>query len=154
MLVWIIASFTGLLLVSALFPDLPIGKSTRRILVEEPAAWMNSASLRQLIIAGIVMLAVVLLCAAAPEWGPMLLDLAIGGDIALYIDIMAVASVAFLGIKLNSVRQAFRSLLGRSAPPIGRSSGRARAKSSPRSRPRRPIASNDDEPAPETSIAA
>ncbi len=147
MLVWIIASIAGLLLVSALFPDLPVGKTIRRWLIEAPAAWLNDATPRQMFILVPVILGALVLSIAAPELLPMV------GDVALYVDILAATSLALASLRIKGLGQIFKAVVGRVIRRIVRSQATARSKKVRPSRPK-PPAANDDDPEPAFGIAA
>ena len=147
MLFGIIASIAGLLLVSALFPDLPVGKAIRWFLVEAPAAWLNDATPRQMFILVLVILGALVLSIAAPELLPMV------SDVALYIDILAATSLALASLRIKGLGQIVKAVVGRVARRIARSPAKARSRRVRFSRPK-PPASNDDDPGEGWRIAA
>lgn len=124
----------------ALAPETHLGKMLRQALVAAPAQMLNGGPIK-LLAAAFVLVGVLGFAFAAPE----LIALVGVADLALYLDVMAVALIVgaiaqFRGFGSTALRWARRYLLG---PAIRLRPGRGRR---PRSPVRKPRSDDDDGP--------
>lgn len=145
--------FVGLVTTATRYRDLPVGRALHETLIKRPAVWLTTARLRRVVIMLILISAVALVWVeiapvlAAFEFSPLLWF----ADVALYLDVMMLAAIAFAAVQARTVGKfLLAKLRGRTTRP-GR---RPRARSSSRRRAKRPPPANDDVPTWAPPLAA
>ena len=145
--------FAGLVATATQYRDLPVGRALHESLIERPSVWLTTARLRRIVIMLVLMFAVALVWAeiapvlAAFEFSPVLWF----ADMALYMDAVLLAAVAFAAVQARTVGKfLLAKLRGGTISPVRR----PRARSSGPRRAKRPSPANDDAPGWAAPLAA
>jgi hypothetical protein len=159
-MIWL---FGVALAVIGLFPETPIGRQLRHVLIEAPCRWLAKLTAAKVVLWSLVTLGVSALIAAAfliKEDGVILLQVIPDAlawfasvEVSTYLELIVAIWLVRSGLRLGVVRH----FVGLAATKLGRAATRvvrATSRASRRQRHQRPLlGANDDEDRPQLAFA-